>query len=208
MKNTTIFSRAVKLLFFLVLNAFNVFIAIVGISYLHPDFSKGYLVGKERLFDGSLFPAALYVHAFTAPLALLLISGLVLFRIEQYRALHRLLGKIALILIVFAIVPSGWVLSYYALGGALGKLIFFLLASFTAFTAAQGYTAIRRKHIPEHRQAMLELMALLASAVVLRLLLLLFHAGFGFTGDTAYNTAAILSWGPSIVLLKTLKSAN
>jgi uncharacterized membrane protein len=204
----TTFSKAAKILFFVVLNTFNVFIAIVGISYLHPDFSKGYLVGKEHLFDGSLFPAALYVHAFTAPVGLLLVSLLVLFRVEHYKNVHRFLGKTALIFVVFAIVPSGWVLSYYALGGAVGKLIFFLLASFTAFTAAQGYAAIRRKDISTHRQFMCELMALLASAVLLRLLLLLFHSGLDFAGDTAYNTAAILSWVPSIVLLKALKSTN
>lgn len=208
MRNTITSSKAVSIPFFVLLNSFNVFIVIVGISYLHPDFSKGYLIGKAPLFEGWVFPAGLYVHALSAPVGLLLISFLVLFPIEQYRSVHRLLGKTALILLFALIVPSGWVLSYFALGGILGKLIFFSLASYTAFAAAQGYAAIRRKDIPEHRHYMRELMALLASAVILRLLLLLFHTGLDFNGDTAYNTAAILSWVPSILLLKFLKSRN
>jgi uncharacterized membrane protein len=191
-----------RLLLFLLLNSFNVSIAIVGLAYLQPDFSRGYLLGKEQLYYDSWFPVGLYWHALTAPVALLLISMLVLFRIERYKTLHRFLGKTALVLILFAAVPSGWILSYFAMGGVIGKLIFFSLSSYTAFVALQGYSAIRKLQIPLHNYWMKELLLLLASAVILRLLLTLFRLGFDYTGDTAYNIAAIASWVPSILLLK------
>jgi uncharacterized membrane protein len=192
-----------NIFFFFLLNSFNVFIALVGISYLRPNFSRGYLTGKEHIFHDTWFPVGLYWHALTAPIALLLISALVLFRLEQrFKKTHRFLGKTALLLIFLAIVPSGWILSYFAMGGILGKLIFFTLSSYTAFVALQGYSAIKKREIQLHRYWMLELMALLASAVLLRLLLLTFRWGLDFTGNSAYNLAALLSWIPSIILLR------
>ena len=205
MKKTNTWYLLAKIGLFVLLNSVNVFIAIVGISYLRPDFSKGYLIGKSALFESTWFPIGLYIHAFTAPFGLLIVSLLVLFRIERFLTIHRLLGKIALALILFAIVPSGWVLSYFAMGGVLGKLIFFLLSSYTAFAAIQGYTAIRKKHTHIHQNWMRVVLALLASAILLRLLLLVFRFGLDFHGDTAYNCAAILSWVPSILLLKVIQ---
>lgn len=204
MKNSVTWLWPVKLLFFLFLNSFNVAIALVGVSYLHPDFSEGYLQGKEALFDSWLFPIGLAVHAASAPIALLLISLLVIFRIERKPKIHRLLGKISLIILLALVVPSGWILSYYAFGGILGKLIFFLLAGYTAYAALQGYFAIRKHQVTEHKHWMHEVLALMVSAIFLRLLLILFHQ-FGFFGSTTYNTAAILSWIPSILILKLVR---
>lgn len=194
--------RLGKILFLILINAFNAGIFSVALSYLHPDFSQGYLSGKEDLFTTKWFAASLYIHAFAAIPALLIVSLLVLFRLETYKTLHRTLGKIALVLILFLIVPTGWALSYAALGGIAGKLIFFLLASYTGYAAVHGYFAIRRKEIELHRFRMKEVFALLASAIVLRLLLALFHYVFDISGDGVYITAAILSWVPGIIILQ------
>ncbi|MBI3239964.1 MAG: DUF2306 domain-containing protein [Flavobacteriia bacterium] len=207
MKNSATWLWPVKLLFFLFLNSFNVFIALVGISYLNPDFSRGYLLGKEALFDSYWFPIGLGVHAASAPIALLLFSLLVIFRVERTPATHRFLGKVSLILLLTLVVPSGWILSYFAFGGALGKLIFFLLASYTAFAAIQGYFAIRKKELESHKHWMREVLLLLTSAIILRLLLYVFYR-IDFMGEIAYNTAAILSWVPSILILKALRKAT
>lgn len=207
MKNSATWLLPVKLLFFLFLNSFNVFIALVGVSYLNPDFSRGYLQGKETLFDSYWFPTGLAVHAASAPIALLLISLLVIFRIEKMPRIHRLLGKTGLLVVTVLVVPSGWILSYFAMGGTFGKLIFFLLAGYTAFAAMQGYFAIRKKDVFAHKHWMRELLMLLVSAIILRLLLVLFYQ-LHFMGDTAYNTAAILSWVPSILILKLIRKTT
>lgn len=207
MKNSVTWLLPVKLLFFLFLNSFNVFIALAGASYLQPNFSRGYLAGKEALFDSYWFPAGLAIHASSAPIALLLISFLVIFRVERTPKIHRLLGKTTLIILLGLVVPSGWVLSYFAFGGVWGKLIFFLLAGYTAFAALQGYFAIRKHQITAHKHWMHELLALMVSAILLRLLLILFHQ-FDFAGYTAYNTAAIFSWVPSILILKLVRKTT
>lgn len=207
MKNSVTWLLPAKLLFFLLLNSFNAFIVLAGVSYFNPDFSTGYLQGKEALFDSYWFPVGLAAHAASAPIALFLISLLVIFRIERTPKTHRLLGKISLIVLLALVVPSGWVLSYYAMGGVWGKLIFFLLASYTAFAALQGYFAIRKLEAATHKHWMREVLALLVSAILLRLLLVLFYE-FDFIGNAAYNTAAILSWIPSILILKLIRKQH
>lgn len=193
-----------KVLFFLFLNACNAAIFFVAFSYLQPDFSQGYLSGKEELFRSNWFPISLYLHGFSAVPALLIVSMLVLFRMEKYKAFHRALGKTALILVLLLVVPTGWALSYAALGGTAGKLTFFLLASYTLYAAVQGYLAIRKKEIDMHRFRMKEVLALLASAIILRLLLSLFHQVFNLSGDGVYVASAILSWVPSIMVLNLM----
>lgn len=204
MKNNGIWLLPVKLILFLFIQSFNAFILLAGFSYLHPDFSAGYLSGKAHLFDGFWFPTGLFLHAFSAPFALLIVSLLVLFRLEKKPELHRFLGKIALLLLCLFVVPSGWILSYFAMGGMIGKFIFFLLSSYTGYAALQAYQCARRRQFTEHKHWMHEVLALLLSAILLRLLLVLF-VSFSFTGNTAYIVAAILSWIPSIVTLKLVR---
>lgn len=203
MKNNGIWLLPVKLLLFLFIQSFNAFILFAGYSYLHPDFTTGYLNGKSHLFDGFWFPAGLFLHAFSAPFALLIVSLLVIFRIEKKPSVHRALGKAALLLLVCLVVPSGWILSYFAMGGAFGKFLFFLLSSYTGYAVFQAYLCARKRQYDQHKRWMHEVFALLLSAILLRLLLVLF-VYFSFTGNTAYITAAILSWIPSIIVLKTI----
>lgn len=208
MRNIATWSWPVRILIFLVINSFNVFIAITAISYLHPDFSNGFLIGKSVLFDHFWFPAGLYVHALSAPIALLFVSLLVLFPLEHCSYLHRNTGKFALVLIFLAVVPSGWILSYFAMGGVIGKLTFFSLSSYTAFIGIQGYLSARKKDFYRHRFYMIELFALLSSAVLLRLLLFFFHFSLDFHGNIAYNAAAIMSWVPSVLLIRLYRKVK
>lgn len=194
--------RLVRILLFILINGFNIAIVGIALNYVYIDFTESYLVGKEVLFEQLIFPISLTIHCISAPIALLIVSGLILFRIEKSRPkTHRFLGKVGLFVVLFLVVPSGFGLSYYAMGGAFGKFIFFSLSAYTAFVVVQGFTAIRVGKIKEHQHFMNELFALLVSAIVLRLLLALFLY-CQWSGSAMYNTAAILSWLPSILVLK------
>lgn len=191
-----------RLLLFLLIQVLNSGIFFVGWSYLQVDFTEKYLIGKEALFNGWLFPVSLIIHAISAPIALLIISLLVLFRFEKKTPVaHRMLGKLALLLGFFLVVPSGIGLSYFAMGGKAGKFIFFFLSGYTAFVILKGYAAARSKAFTEHRYWMLELMLLLCSAILLRIFMGLSYA-CNWTGDIMYITCALMSWVPGIVWMK------
>lgn len=194
-----------RILLFLIIQLFNIGIFYVGLSYVFIDGNESYLIGKGEFVDQPIFINALLTHGLSAPITLLLVSTLVLLRIEKKALqLHRTLGKIALFVAVILVVPSGIGLSFYAMGGPVGKFLFISLSFYTGYTVIAGYQAIKARHTKKHQHWMNELLILLCSAIILRLLITFFSLVLDWKGDTMYNTAAFLSWVPWILLLKFL----
>lgn len=193
--------KLVRIITFISINILNIGIAMVGVSYFNPSFQSGYLVGKEKLYESFFFKIGLLTHASSAPIALLLFSFLVLFKKETAIELHKRIGKIALIIGFFIVFPSGMILSYYAMGGAVGKFIFFSLSAFMGFSLISAYKTVLEKKYVLHEYWMKNSLLLLCSALLLRILLYAFHS-INWHGDTMYITAALLSWIPSIVVLR------
>ncbi len=200
--------KLARIVLFIVITILNAGIFTIALKYIQIDFKEPYLLGKEALFEGFVFPISLIVHALSAPIALLIISVLVLLRIEKHIKTHRFLGKTALLLVVTLVVPSGLGLSYFAMGGLWGKFLFFILSVYTGYVALQGYSSIRNKRITEHRFWMYELLILLSSALILRLLMALFTLALYWKGDSMYLTAAFLSWIPGILIVKWVRMSN
>lgn len=171
---------------------------------MYVDGDEAFLMDRQAQLANPFFQPALVLHGLSSSISLLIVSLLVLFRLERY-AVHRTLGKTAFSLILFLAVPSGLFLSFYAEGGSPGKFLFAILSFYTAWVVIQGYQAIRQKRIPEHRQWMSELLILLCSAITLRLFIVFFVMVFEWQGNLMYLTAALLSWLPGILLLKLLK---
>jgi Predicted membrane protein (DUF2306) len=188
---------------FAFLQLFNAGIFFIALSYLRIDFDESYLIGKEHLVNQPVFRFSLIIHGLSAPFALLFVSSLVLLRIEKKSIqLHRLIGKSALIIGLFFVVPSGIGLSFYASGGPLGKFIFVCLSFYTAYTIISGFLSIKQKDILLHQHWMNELLVLLSSAITLRVLITFFTLVLDWKGNSMYNTAAFISWIPLILMLK------
>ncbi len=194
-----------RILFFLLINFFNVGIFWIAFSYIRLDGNEAYVLSKFHYLNNPWFVHSLYIHGISACIALLFISSLVLFRIEHYVPLHKALGKLALITTIFVAVPSGIVLSKFATGGFWGTLLFFSLAIYTGYTAIQGYLAVKQTQINRHKWWMRELLCLLCSAILLRLLMTIFAKGFHWMGDSMYLTSAILSWIPSVIIINLIR---
>lgn len=194
-----------KIGLFLLIQAFNVGIFYVALNYITIDFTESYLIGKNHLVNQPVFMFSLLIHGLSAPFALLMVSSLVLLRIDKkYPSLHRMIGKIGLVFCIFIVVPSGIGLSFYAMGGPIGKFLFISLSFYTGYAVISGYQTIKAGNIQKHQHWMNELLILLSSAIFLRLLITLFSLALDWRGDTMYNTAAFLSWIPWILLMKFL----
>lgn len=200
-----------RIILFLIIQLFNIGIFYVGLSYVFIDGNESYLIGKGDFVDQPIFIYALLIHGLSAPITLLLVSTLVLLRVEKKALqLHRTLGKIALFVAILLVVPSGIGLSFYALGGPIGKFLFISLSFYTGYTVIAGYQSIKAGQTNKHQHWMNELLILLCSAIILRLLITFFSLVIAWKGDTMYNTAAFLSWVPWIILMKFLhiKTSN
>jgi uncharacterized membrane protein len=163
-------------------------------DYFPPNFDSLFLQGREATFTGAYRPA-FYVHIFSGPVVLL--GGLVLlseYVRRRYGRLHRLLGRVQVVVLLLFVLPSSVVMSRHAFGGWPAGLSFLVLSAATASCALVGVTHARRRRYDQHRRWMLRSYVLICSAVALRLI----SGAAGLVGvpspEGAYIVAAWTSW--------------
>jgi hypothetical protein len=162
-------------------------------DYFPPNFDALFLQGREATFTGAYRPA-FYVHIFSGPVVL--VVGLILLseRVRRsYAGLHRLLGRVQVVVLLLFVLPSSVLMSQHAFGGWPAGLSFLLLSVATAICAIVGVVYARRR-FDRHRRWMLRCYVLICSAVVLRLI----SGAAGLIGvwsaEGAYIVAAWSSW--------------
>jgi uncharacterized membrane protein len=163
-------------------------------DYFPPDFEALFLQGRELTFTGVYRPA-FYVHIFSGPVVLL--NGLILLseRVRRrHGALHRVLGRVQVFVLLVFVLPTAVVMSRHAFGGWPAGLSFLLLSAATAGCAVVGVTHARRRRFDRHRRWMLRSYVLICSAVALRLI----SGAASLIGvpnpEGAYIVAAWASW--------------
>jgi uncharacterized membrane protein len=163
-------------------------------DYFPPNFDSLFLQGREATFTGAYRPA-FYVHIFSGPVVLF--NGLILLSEHVRRhhgGLHRVLGRVQVVLLLLFVLPSSVVMARHAFGGWPAGLSFLLLSAATAGCAVAGVVHARRRRYDRHRRWMLRSYVLICSAVALRLI----SGAAGLVGvpspERAYVIAAWVSW--------------
>lgn len=163
-----------------------------SLEYFNLDELPPFVVEKLPVRFEALWLASLRVHVAAAivafPLCLLLMT-----RATQHRVvLHRWLGRVAGVLVLFALVPSGSVLAFDAKGGRVVTAGFLLSGAVVAWSMVKGIVAARRRDFVVHRRAMMHVFAQMSVAVTSRALLFALDAA-GMAPDVAYVLAL---WAP------------
>jgi hypothetical protein len=102
--------------------------------------------------------------------------------------LHRWLGRLTGVLVLFAVVPSGMYLACFAQGGLLTTLGFWLTGLFTFVAMLMSVRSARRGDIKAHRRFSTHVAAQLAVAPVSRFMLVGVEA-LGLYSEWAYLAA-------------------
>ncbi len=168
---------------------------------LSPDFARGFLQGRSEYFY-SLYQYAFYTHIVVAPAVLIL--GLPQFsqRLRtKYVRLHLRVGSVYTYLVLGLVVPSGLVMSFYAMGGVASVLAFFAQSLLTFATTTIGWQRIRQGRIREHGVWMIRSYLLISAAVNLRLLAIVSDQ-LDLAPTVAYTCAAWLSWLVPLVIFE------
>jgi hypothetical protein len=127
-------------------------------------------------------------------------------RTSNYLKLHRWLGRIYLLGVLFGGL-GGLYMSRLAYGGIISQLGFLALAISWLFSGVMAYSNIRKKRIEIHRQWMTINYALTFAGVTLRLWLpTLGMIGFEFL--TSYLIVAWLCWMPNLLVALWLNYRN
>lgn len=168
-------------------------------DYFPPDFETGFLRGRESSFHGS-YRVAFAAHVLAGPPSLVMGLWLLSDHARRKRPeLHRVVGRVYMVVVLLVLAPSGLRMSWEAQGGAVAGFGFAALAVATGISAWLGWRTAVARRFDDHRRWMTRLYVLLLSAVVIRV-----FGGFTeFVGtDSAwpYQMAAWISWtGPLVV---------
>jgi uncharacterized membrane protein len=175
-----------------------------SVRYLNPDFENGYLSGNKFPYL-SVFRIGLIVHLIIAPFLVFSSSLLLFFRLERRSPqLHRVIGRLTVYSAFAFLIPSGFILSYYAIGGLVGQLLFFSLTFLTMISVARALFEARNRNFTLHRKWMIRFYILLTSAIWLRLNMFIGSYFFDFNGVNFYLSAAALSWIPQLIIIELL----
>lgn len=142
-----------------------------SLSYFDFETLPGFVIEKLPVRFEALWLFSLRIHVAAASLAFPLCLLAMSRRLQRRPVWHRLLGRAAGILVLFALVPSGVVLAFDAKGGALVSAGFLLSAAIVAASMVAGVAAARRRDFVAHRRALHHVVAQMSVAVSSRLLI-------------------------------------
>lgn len=143
-----------------------------SVAYFNDDELAPFVIEKLPLPNEELWLGALQLHvvaaSFALPACLLLLSRTVLKRFPRF---HRWLGRLAATAIVFALVPSGFYMSFFAKAGFWSTVGFQLTGLITLVSMVLAVTTARKKDFVAHRRWTLHMFAQLSVAVTSRAML-------------------------------------
>ena len=179
------------------------FITVMSLPYFDFETLPPFVIEKLPLRFESLWLAALRVHVSAAALSFPLCLLLMTRALQRRRNWHRWLGRIAGLLVLLALLPSGIVLAFDAKGGRIVTTGFLLSAMIVGGAMIVGVRAARRHELTLHARAMRHVLGQMSVAVVSRALIVALDA-LGLDPDVAYVAAL---WGPvlaSVALVEWL----
>jgi len=148
-----------------------------SLAYFDSEEYAPFVLEKLPLAREALYVFALQVHvvaaAFALPGCLLLISMTVLRKLPR---LHQWLGRLVGVAVVFAMVPSGFYLSFFAKGGLASTLGFLATGGVMFVAMVQGVRTARARRFAEHRRWVWHVLAQMSVAVTSRAMLFAFDA--------------------------------
>ncbi len=192
--------KLAKFIFFILILLLSLGILNVTIAYFSPDFQTGFLKGKSNFYEQPIFKYSLISHGISASLSAIVIAFLIFFRIEKkFPTAHRTSGKLVLFFTLFVVFPSGFILSFYADGGKIARILFLLLSASVCFTAISALQEAKKKRFLNHKIWMEYLLLLFCSAFILRITIVIF-VFLKIHSKSIYPLEVFLSWVPSSIL--------
>jgi uncharacterized membrane protein len=167
-------------LLLLLLAFFSALMVEITLQYLPIRTDAAFLLIKQDYIDIIPWRIAFFVHVFSS--MFVLIAGFTQFSpnlLTNYKKLHRIIGKIYVIDILFITGPASFIMALLANGGISSRIAFTLLAILWMATTALAWRTAMSRQFTAHKEWMMRSYALTLSALTLRawkwLLIALFH---------------------------------
>lgn len=139
------------------------------VGYAGFDTKYAFLAQKQDYLNNKVWLFAFYTHVFTSLLSL--VAGFTQFSkyiLKHHRKLHRMMGKVYIVAVLFINVPAGFIIAIYANGLLPSKIAFIILDVLWFYYTYNGWRAALNRNLREHRRWMICSYALTFSAITLR----------------------------------------
>ncbi len=206
-KNLTFVLRIFFAYALLSIGCFLMLRTIVGYTVFRDDVQ--FLVLKQAYVHNVAWKTVFYVHVFSAVVALL--AGFTQFSRELLRdnpRVHRLIGKIYVVDILFINFPAGMIMGVCANGGLPGKMAFLLLDILWFFFTWKAYVCARNRRFIDHKNYMIRSFALTFAAVTLRTWKLILSSILTVDLAQLYVIDAWLAFVPNLVVAEIIIRKN
>lgn len=160
-----------------------------------------FLGSKQDYISNPIWRFSFYTHVFTAVIPLM--AGLTQFSpqiLSTNKKLHRIIGKIYVLVILFINVPTGFILAIYANGLLPGKLAFLTLDILWFYFTLKAWLEIRKGNITAHKKFIYRSYALTFSAITLRTWKLVLPVILSMDPLTLYQVDAWLGFIPNLLV--------
>lgn len=198
------FRQAPRRLLVAAMLAGSALITASSVAYFDADTLAPFVIEKLPVRFEALWLFSLKLHVVSAALSFPLCLLLVTRTLQRRRTLHRWLGRVAGVVLLFGLVPSGAVLAFDAKGGAPVAAGFLLSGGIVALGVVAGVLAARRRDLVSHRRAMLHVVAQMSVAVWSRALMVALDAASVEPGISY----AISLWAPVLLCVAFAELAS
>lgn len=161
----------------------------------------GFLKLKQDYIHIKTWRTAFYIHVFSSILTLM--AGFTQFSnylLENYRNIHRIVGRIYAIDILLINFPAGMIMAFYANGHLPSKTAFIILDVLWFFFTLKAVLAIRKGNMDEHKKFMIRSYALTFSAITLRSWKIILSNFTNIDSAHIYMLDAWLGFVPNLLL--------
>ena len=179
----------------LVLAFFIFLMASITMNYIPYNTDVGFLRIKQQYIGIDHWRTAFFIHVYASIWVLL--AGFTQFSKKLRRnrpQLHRTLGYIYVIDVLFITGPAGLLMGFYANGGIASRIGFVSLALLWIFFTAIALSKARKKDFKAHRRFMIRSYALTLSAITLRAWKYGINNSFELPPMDVYRVVAWLGW--------------
>jgi uncharacterized membrane protein len=196
--------KATKIIRYALLLFFTLLMIRITLPYLSLETDVKFLNLKQWIIHNPVWKVSFFIHVLSS--IFLLIAGFTQFYdpLRKFSTVHRMVGKIYILIIVFISGPASFVMALYANGGMPSQIAFSILSILWIFFTAKAWIEIGKQNYIEHGNFMLRSYALTLSALTLRawkyIIVLVFHPH----PMDGYMIVAWLGWIPNLLIAEWL----
>lgn len=177
----------------------------ITLQYIPYHTDVAFLRIKQDEIQFQYYKIAFFIHVYTS--IFVLIAGFTQFSkqlLSKFPSVHRTMGWIYFIIVVFLAGPSGLIMGYHANGGWSSQLAFCLLSILWIYFTLMAFIQIKNKNIIRHQHFMYRSFALTLSAITLRLWKYIIVGIFEPRPMDVYRIVAWLAWVLNLVIVEII----